>query len=389
MQDLGAVTGRWPTVTNSQLWFDQERGVLATRLSGRTRSALFGSGLFRAGKAAARFVKTGNPKLLFQCSPHFSSETALPHDAVILFLHEGKNGVVLASAEANLVAKLRYGEKGFQEWQRERAAIAEIEKTEAAKHIFPIIEHGITSNGCAWIVTPLAPNHHPILPNIFRGDRLLLAKSWRRFLRRRILPVLATICDQAGIEDISGENYLESTSSKIIPDDPLAARLLQKAERAYSPTIGRTPVLISRIHGDLYARHVHRSNDRWWLLDWGESVRRELFLEILDRYIRRPATYSKDSAQFWEWLNRGGNLIGEVAADISLFTNWIRDWTGVEISSEALRFQILVYLLQRIQEGRLIESASTLLNTDAVGAPISPDISNPKTILADLNLLVD
>ncbi len=195
---------------------------------------------------------------------------------------------------------------------------------------------------------------------------------------------MESVYASAGIAEISAHDYMLAVC-QTMPADPALGSLLAKVESAQSHNgSGSSPVLITRIHGDLYARHVHRSGERWWLLDWGESSRRELFLEILNPYIRRPASYSHESARFWHWLARGGEVTGDFGDSVALFSNWIRAWTGHSLSTQAIRFQILVYLLERVIEERSAESSTTDQGSARFTKPrVRPDVANADTIVSD------
>lgn len=110
--------------------------------------------------------------------------------------------------------------------------------------------------------------------------------------------------------------------------------------------------LRSMIHGDLLPRHVHRSNNEWWIIDWGMTKRERLLAEVFRPYYWfNIRTAPRNVRAYWAWL-RGDYMYEKlpqgVRFDIELFLNWLNAWHGVEYDIDTLRYHIIVNSLEKI-----------------------------------------
>jgi len=338
----------WPDARRVSLWWDNCRGIMATRHACETYRALYGGNALLRGldDLYALCARSHRPTTTRRWIGPLQLNLPLPADAVVFVkksMFEKRERIVVTSAAAGRVMKIASAdvwnpcESEYMAWRLASAA-------KIGRHVPQTIEKGGGSDDIHWLVSQLVPNSSPLYHYrpYFIQDRI-----WHRWLRQKVLPVLQRFYEQSGVEVHDGAEWVASSRDRVLRH---AARdqlqpMVQLLEDSLAAT-GDVSVLFATGHGDLRPRHVHRHGDDWWLIDWGGSRPMPILWDLLCLFLERT-----QSRTFWGWL-RGRDDMSALPAcarrHLALFVGWLQSWRGVHLDAAALRFQVLATLLHNI-----------------------------------------
>jgi hypothetical protein len=284
----------------------------------------------------------------------------LPPDTVLLPLPHSRS-IVAASTRADLVLKAsrrpaedargRDPDVNSYPLTNEIEALHLAEASGMGQYVPTLVTDGTVQeagNTIHWMLTRVAPNTNPF--GGWREPRRRFDPKWRHWLYSQILPVMQQFYTTSGLERVNGEEALHDTLNALQSSAPLPLKQLAALVEAALPSATSPYLVRARIHGDLIPRHVHRHQHGWRLIDWQESERTAIAWELFQFHCQPPYSSSDDHG-FWAWLRGDHDLKTtpvNVRDDVDDYLTWQARWLGLDPDPRALRFTILLLLLQRM-----------------------------------------
>ena len=353
LDDLSHV---WKEPDHSRLWWDDYYKVFTTSNSRHTYSGLFGKWAPLRGWKTIRF---GLGKLRRLCSVDrwsgpFQLDVPVSSDAVIIPLRVNE-GIIVASFHEDKVLKVVSGRKSGL-LQNDRQAWKYAIQAGVESHIPRVFNFGQQEMHSHWILTEFAPNTHP-LHQPFVTQAIISSKSrherWRRWLEVKILPFLVDIYKESRCKTLNSQMYIRHLQElvEVHPFSHKLKPLLQHVERAAS--VGECgAVVIANLHGDLKPEHVHRSYNTWKIIDWGNGFNGSVLFDLIHYFLFRSPfrdINSQAGRSDWSWVSGKAPLIRttkNLQSYVRLYARWLKEWKGIQLSVEAVRFHMLGMLLE-------------------------------------------
>ena len=340
----------WTNPARETLRWDTYRRVLATPQARNTYRDLYGIRpvqWMRDAKRLAHKVKS-REGLSRYSSPISADHVPLPGDAIVWPLWY-QDGLVVASSASQRVLKVVSDKR--EEVDNEVAALRTAHRAGIGNHVPDIIRRETLESWDGFMME-LAPDWYPMSVTM----RLRGKSKWCSWLREAGLPVLQSFYEEAGVQVIDGDKWLQSVQDRCTRAQRASVKKMFDQAVEYSVAKGAKIVEV-KIHGDVMPRHLHRTRTGWTLIDWGRSSRSHCIKELfpvassdrlpLFRHGRRHARL------LWLWLGGNGSsdtLPHHVEELLSIHANFQRDWLGLSCTKKSLRFQLWALLLERALE---------------------------------------
>jgi thiamine kinase-like enzyme len=175
---------------------------------------------------------------------------------------------------------------------------------------------------------------------------------WLSRLRDDILPVMRTYYEHAGVELVTGREWLREMKDymEMHPPPRAVESLAKRAERQLPD---EREILTPRtiVHGDLHPDNVHWHDGSWWLIDWAVSRRMGMLFDVLARaqyFLIRELPVDQLNG-FWCWM-RGEESYEAVSSPIRNYLEcWKQEqkaWVEQQLLPDAIRFQLLMMWLE-------------------------------------------
>jgi len=359
---LNELKGLWGIpAPEMKLSWDSRRKIFLGRRSSPTLYALNGgrlNDLARSTKSRIRSLssfgrtdkqKSGNSVLTGE----------IPEDAILIPSMNPSAGFVVASNKAGLVIKVGMTDKRLRGLDRELGAWEIAKKAKISDHLATIYACGQTGIGARWLLSELVPNTRPFLTG---------GRSWRCHMKGSLYPALQSFYEASGIDIVDASMELELPNchehhGPIFGSLEQLRNLVERSRSVHGVVVQE--IVFAQIHGDLFPKHIHRSNDNWKLIDFGRSVRKAILYEHFHSFLDYPQARnsSRQAKYFWDWLSNGDERIlpTRLKKYFSIFIDWYSEWRGCPFNAANLRFQILFILYNRLARAAKSEQMQGLL----------------------------
>jgi len=251
----------WSEREPVELWWDDFRSVFSATGARTTYRGLFGAAPFRyvwnIRPISSRLKRGQWPRRWF--GP-MEQRYGLPRDVVLM---PRRKGAILLSAQNRTALKVL--DSSRKEQVEGEITAWSIAKAAGIERHVPTVERFGSTPERTWALLELALNTRPVTG--------LLARSWLRWLRDRILPVMERFYEASDPEIYDVDGLLEKEKKRIcgIGTPSEVWKIVRRVEDL-RPLGGATGVR-AMIHADIAPQHVHRDGVQWSLIDWALCTR--------------------------------------------------------------------------------------------------------------------
>lgn len=260
----------------------------------------------------------------------------LPEDCVVFPLGYN-NGVVVASRTENTAVKLVLGDNDSRKLGNEVKAGEILGQLQG---ILPDVKHhGFHDKGYHWMVQDLWADNRPVHPD-----------EAAAFVNEELAEKLCLIYETAGTKSYHLKDWvstIEKKASERLKSSEVFGRLKQKL--ITQPNAKNFNLICTRVHGDLYLKHIHRNRRGWRIIDWGHFEEGNLLEDWLclelktnrQRWLKQSFVTRLEQAESTPDFNR------------MMFYDWpgpvIRSFYGEQAENmESLKLMIYAALLDRL-----------------------------------------
>jgi len=337
----------WSTPQCTLLTFDHLRGHWAAPNAQATVRGLYGNTPARwvwSLKHALRQLRETRLGALTAVSA--DSDIPLPSDAVLI-PRPVNHGIVVASAQSNRVVKVSHGTLATKRLRNEFEAYRASKSSKNQLSVPAVLEFNELGNGTSWLCEEFAWNTHPLL-----AARILRWGYWRRFVRDTIASDLFSYYRSAGCVPLTVPDWFHSLKMRLQrhPARKVLRRVLMLAEAAAEEEAQDSDVVLtSRIHGDFFPEHIHRSRHHWKLIDWGNSCEAPIILDWFADLLlfSLPPRYELAQRALARWLRGDASTAPRTSSHtMRAFYDLQEEHLGLRTPARAWRYQLLAGIVE-------------------------------------------